>query len=172
MIKQNKKEIINIPVFIANKADIVNKFNDDTLSDELSTYIYEECKGYPVNSKIEIDIETNFPLTNEVKNTIVDLIHANYGILVKENLIYQKRKRMSELSMFILGLILVFSAQLVGNNGFILLDEIILIMGWVFIWEFSYSIFFYDIKRKVEINRYRQLSKCKIKFLDNKQGNS
>lgn len=164
MIK-NKCNKVEISVFISEQKDIVNKFNDDTLSNELSNYIYEECEGYPINSEFQINIETAFPLTDKQKNIIVDLIHANYGILVRENLIYQKKKKNLEILLFIIGFVFVLSSHLIGNIGFLLFDEVILIIGWVFIWEFAYSVFFHDIKRKIEINRYKKLAKCKVHFL-------
>ena len=41
-----------IIINIDNEDDYINKYNSNNLSNDLSNYIYEECKGKPFNNKI------------------------------------------------------------------------------------------------------------------------
>ena len=52
-IMQNKKRL-EINIFIKNNTKIYNQYNENQLSDELSNYIYNQCKGTKVKTNINI----------------------------------------------------------------------------------------------------------------------
>ena len=43
-----------IIININDEKDYKNKYNSNNLSTDLSNYIYEECKGKPINNKVLI----------------------------------------------------------------------------------------------------------------------
>ena len=79
-----------IVINIDNEDDYINKYNSNNLSNDLSNYIYEECKGKPFNNKIGILIKSNFKLNEEKRKDIVNKIHNNYKIDLEENLLIIK----------------------------------------------------------------------------------
>lgn len=79
---KNKKRI-EIDITLSGKNGIFNTFNKSQLSDELSKYIYNQCKGKPIKNNISINIIHNFEITNEEKKDIINAIRANFGIDIK-----------------------------------------------------------------------------------------
>ena len=59
-----KKEL-NIEVDIRNKNDFVSEYNDNTLSPSLKKYLLNEIAGYDINSKINLNIDCKFELTDD-----------------------------------------------------------------------------------------------------------
>ena len=83
-----------IIINIDNEDDYINKYNSNNLSNDLSNYIYEECKGKPFNNKIGIIIKCSFKLNEEKQKDIVNKIHNNYKIDLEENLLIIKYSTM------------------------------------------------------------------------------
>ena len=83
------KKIISIN--IKKKEDYVSKFNDNILSKELSDYIMEECKGYPLTSNICIEITSDYNMNEFEKNKIVDMIRSNFGTEISELMFFRKK---------------------------------------------------------------------------------
>ena len=68
-----KKEL-NIEVDIRNKNDFVSEYNDNTLSPSLKKYLLNEIAGYDINSKINLNIDCKFELTDEEKDKYKKII--------------------------------------------------------------------------------------------------
>ena len=155
-----------IEVMLNKKEDMVNKFNNNILADDLAKYIYDECTGMPLNRKVTIKINSTEKLTDDEKNKLVDMIRENFGLDVKENMMYIKYDNIKDLFLFLIGVLLIVIANLITNTNFLWLHEVILIISWLAIWESSYNFVFEDTKRRIKIKRLRKLSTCKIVFDD------
>ena len=107
----NKKNI-KIEIELNETSKIYNEFNNNQLSDELSNYIYNQCKGVYNLSNIELNVNHNFKMTEEEQLKLVDAIRANYGIDVKENLIRIKQEHLKALLFLILGILLIKQCHL------------------------------------------------------------
>ena len=160
----NNKEI-NINITVDNLDDITNKFNNTTLSDELSDYIYNECKGNSLRENIKINIHTSKQFTDEEKEKIVDMIRSNYGIDIKENMLYIKYTNIKGLILFIVGIFLICIYNFLNNFELAWIPETILIISWVVIWEAVYNFIFLEVQKRIEIKRLKKLTNCKIDFI-------
>ena len=106
---------IDINITIDNLDDITNEFNNTKLSDELSNYIYNECKGNSLKDNIKINIHTLRELTDDEKEKIVDMIRSNYGIDIKENMLYIKYTNIKGLILFFVGIFLICIYNFLNN---------------------------------------------------------
>ena len=117
-----------IIINIDNEDDYINKYNSNNLYNDLSNYIYEECKGKPFNNKIGILIKSNFKLNKEKQKDIANKIHNNYKIDLEENLLIIKYLPISPVKQSHIKLIipLFFSSLslLVTNISLISFNEI------------------------------------------------
>jgi len=156
---------IEIDIIVDQNTPIYNKFNSNQLSDELSDYIYNQCKGLPTNSNITLKIISSFKITNEEKDKIVDCIRQNYGICIKENLIKLRFEHAKELLMLVTGIFLLIISSLFNSFISSIIGEIISIFGCVVIWEIAYNIFFIETEIRIKNKRFRKLTEAKIEFI-------
>jgi len=157
------KEKLNINITIDKNTQIFNPYNNEQLSDELSNYIYNSCKGIPTKQNIKINIIHNYKLNEQEKKEIIDGIRSNFGIDIKENILQFKYDLGLELLLILLGTILLILAKLLKNDTYIL-QELISIFGCVMIWEAAYNFIFKDIKASIENKRLKKLTEAKINF--------
>ena len=68
------KKKLNIEVDISEKKYFTSKYNENTLAPELKDYLLNEIIGYDINSKININIDAKFKLTDEEKEHYKKLI--------------------------------------------------------------------------------------------------
>lgn len=158
---QRQRETIVLT--LDNKNVYKNPFNENKLSDSLSNYILEECKGFNYNSEIEIHIKANFEVSREEKINIINMIRSNYGNDIKENNIYMNHLTKRNIIFFIAGCLITAYSFVIEKSSPII-SEIVLIIGWISIWEVLYSLFFSESKKRLEIKRLKQLANSKIIF--------
>ena len=168
----NTNEII-IDITINDLEDVTNRFNSKKLSDELSNYIYNECKGNSLKDNIKINIHTLRELTDDEKEKIVDMIRSNYGIDIKENMLYIKYTNIKGIILFIVGIFLICIYNFLNNFELSWIPETLLIISWVVVWEAVYNFIFLETQKRIEIKRLKKLTNCKIEFVigDVNEGN-
>jgi len=154
-----------IEINLKNFEEITEKYNNNKLSEELARYIFSQCMAIPVNQNPEINIRTNFELTEEQKNNIVDMMHRYFGLEVQKSIIVATYKRNYQILLFLIGLFLIT----LSNLGFILklstIHELFLIFGWVAVWELIYDGLFTNYKENIKRKRYKKLSNVKVIFI-------
>lgn len=158
---QKQKETIVLT--LEDETIYKNPFNENKLSDALSNHILEECKGFDYNSEIEIHIKTKFNPTREEKINIINMIRSNYGNDIKENGVYMNHLYKRNVVFFVGGC-LITAYSFIIEKTLPIISEIILIIGWIGIWEVLYSIFFSESKKRLETKRLKQLANSKIIF--------
>lgn len=151
-----------IKVTLNNKNDYVSKFNDDILSKDLNEYILEECKEYGFNSEIVIEITCKYDIDTAERQKIVDMIRSSFGNEISEMLVYRKRNIHIDIVIFLTGIIAV-SFYLFFSNVKII-SELILVISWVLIWEGVHNLIFEGLKNRIDIERKKRLTRCKIIF--------
>lgn len=162
-----KNKIVNtIDIIINDKEDIYNNFNSSKLSSELGNYIYNQSVGYPIKEDIKINIKIEDEVTKNEKNDIVDMIREYFGLSIRETLIYYKYNNFKKITLFILGIILIYISHFVGTINDFLISEVFLIIGWVAIWEVFENILLVETKKKYKLKQFKKLVKCKISFED------
>ena len=76
--------MIQIMLNLDSLENIYHPFSKNTLNPTLASFIYEECFGYPAKNNIEIYISSKTPFTDDEKEKIANLIHANFKAELKE----------------------------------------------------------------------------------------
>ena len=151
-----------IIININDEKDYKNKYNSNNLSTDLSNYIYEECKGKPINNKVLIIIKSNYKINQEEKIDIINKIHNNYKIDLNEQLLMIKYSNIKNIAIFLLGVLFLYLYYFIKIN--FVLSEMTLIVGWVAIWEAVYVWMFVRDKNNIRIKRLKKLANCEIKF--------
>lgn len=159
-----KKENHLIDITISDLNKVTSDYNANTLSDNLGNYIYKECQGIPIRNNINLKITTNFELSEEKKKEISDLIHSYYGLEVQDNLIFNRYNLIRNLILMIVGFIILILAFNIQNKSYNVIPEVMIIIGWILLWEVLYYFLFNNAKSNLKIKRYKKLAKCKIKF--------
>ena len=160
----NKIKKINIK--ITKDSQLYNQFNDSQLSDELSNYILEQFRGLPLKTNIILNICSNYKMTTEEKNKLVDEIRENYGLDVKENLLRLKFEGYKQVFMLYIGLIFLLISHLLIAEYFYLISQFLSIFGWIMVYECINSLVFFNIKTRFQNKRYNKLIKSKIIFTE------
>ena len=99
-----KKEL-NIEVDIRNKNDFVSEYNDNTLSPSLKKYLLNEIAGYDINSKINLNIDCKFELTDEEKDKYKKIIIKEFKESKDELLLEIAGSNVKKVILFILSYI-------------------------------------------------------------------
>ena len=158
-----EKKQLQIEILLTEETQIYNTFNYNQLSEELSNYIYNQCKGTPSNADLILNINHNFEISDEEKTKLVDSIRENYGLDIKENLLKLKYEHIIEIFFIILGALLLITSNLFDCFQPII-GEVISIFGCVSIWEMAHNIFFVETKIRMQNKRLRKLTEAKINF--------
>ncbi len=159
-----KKETI-IEISFDGKDDYISQFNNAKLSDRLSNYILEECRGKSLSNRITLNIKTNFKINANEKEEFIKMVHENYKTDLKEYTLILKFSNIKKSIIFFIGIILIYLAYFRGISSNEVISEVILIIGWVAIWEAAYTWFFESDKNRIKAKRLKQLAKCRINFI-------
>lgn len=155
-----KENIIEIK--LKSKQDYINTYNDKKLSYELSNYILEESKSIATKQKIKFIITSSYEMTKEEKEEFVDMLRENFGTDVSEIMNINKKETISNLVALLIGIFLMIIYCIDYKTIFI--KELILIIGWGFLWEATYNFFFKGIETRLKITRRKQIISSKIEF--------
>ena len=156
------KIIININRY----EDIIEKYNNNVLSDELARYIFNRAMTISINRNPEIDIYAANSLTDEQENEIADMIHKHFGLEVQKSLIISKYKRNYQMLLFLIGVFLITLSNLSFILNLSTIHELLLIFGWVAVWELIYDGLFVDFQEKIKRKRYKKLANAKINYIN------
>lgn len=150
---------MNIKIKLNNINEALNIFNNELISEELNNYItdiYLHRFKKRKNTTLEIEGITN----KQEQEKLTETIHSYYTHKLKYNNRIEKIYDYTQLSLLIIGIILI----IVSENLIFFPSELLLIAGWVIIWELIYDIIFNEIKRRIKINMYKNLSKITITY--------
>ena len=153
-----------IVVDINNKKDIFNKFNEKQISDGLAQYIITNAKKDFISKNVKLVIKQNVSLTTQEQEKMVDAIREYFGLLVREKILYLRINNVKQIVLSILGILLIIFSELLSMFFNYLIPELLLIAGWIVIWEALESILFVDSKAKIDKRIYLKLSNCEIDF--------
>lgn len=154
-----------IEIHLNDKEDYTNNFNKNRISPELFDYILNELKTINIKEKLDINIYTkNFILSDEEKEQLAMMIKSTYEddandlIYLDNNLIFK------ELIFLLIGVLIIIIYFIFKDSPVI--SEIILIIGWLMIWESVSRLVFSRTETKYKIKRRKQITKSKINFID------
>lgn len=154
-----------INININKYEDVMEKYDNNKLSSELAYFIYNQYMSLPLRKGIELNIETNFEITEEQEGIISDMIHRYFGLQVQKSIYNFRYKTKYQIFLFLIGALLIAISNLKVLADFSTIHEILLIIGWVAVWELFYDGFFVDYKENIKRKRYKKLSEVKINFI-------
>ena len=100
-------------------------------------------------------------------NELVDMIRENYGVDIHEIKVLSEKRTIFDLISILIGIVFLFLSMLVKNIPVV--SEVLVIFGWVPIWEAMYSMLFGGFKNRLLLKRLKKLTNCKIKFIQNEK---
>ena len=151
------KKKLNIEVDISEKKYFTSKYNENTLAPELKDYLLNE---------ININIDAKFKLTDEEKEHYKKLIIKEFKESNDELEYEIELGNIKKLTLLLIGISFVIASYFFGHIIGEILEEILMVFGWVALWEVAYAIFFTDASRRRKIKRNNQIIKANIKYID------
>lgn len=151
-----------IEIHLKNKEDYINTYNKNKLSYNLNNYILEEMKSFNTKQKVKLIICPDFIMSGEEKNKFVTMLKENFETDANEIINISKKENTSNLVALLIGLSILVIYYIDFKTLF--LSELILIMGWGFLWQATYNLLFKGIETRLKITRRKQIIKSKIVF--------
>lgn len=139
-----------IEIDISDKNDLIDKYNNKKLSKELMEYIIEQAIFVTRKDKIKIVINKKCSIEQDYIKIIKEGLKEEYSKSLK---IYHLNN-IRQLLLLILGIIFLFFSTLIKED--VIWKEILLIGGWVPIWE------------TIEIELFSDLEGRRKRFILNK----
>ena len=128
-----------LEIDIDNKYDLIDKYNEKKLSKELLKYIINQTIFTKKNKKIKIVINKKININEDSVEMIREGLKKEYT----KSLEKRNRNNVKQCILLMLGMIFIFIATRIENRG--MWREIILITGWVPIWEMVKIELFSDV---------------------------
>jgi len=133
------ERIINVDIL--DKHDLVEKYNQNIVSKDLVNYLLEQVKFVDKNDNLKIIISQKFDFECDIVNMINKSMNDLYILNLKKSYI----NNIKQVIFLVLGIICLVLYGVVNNP---IISEIILIGGWVLIWEMVDLFLFSDTQLK------------------------
>ena len=153
-----------LEIELKDKKDFVSKYNNNRISNELYNYIKEESKLLNIKEQFNIEIKPQFKMTDEEKELLALNIKKTTSEEIKDLEYIEKKVLIKELLFLMIGIIITFFWFVVRKSEFI--SEIILIIGWLFVWEAVKKLVFSKVENRLNIKRLKQIVKSDIDYID------
>lgn len=146
-----------IEIDLHDKYDLVEKYNENKISNELIKYIIKEAIPIRKNEKIKIVINVKCNTINrDCKEFLKEGLIEEYNKSIQEH----KITDIKQICLLILGIIFLFLSSNINNE--VIWKEILLITGWVPIWEVIDLELFSNTKGKGKIKIINKLLNSEI----------
>lgn len=144
-----------IKVDINNVEDLLERYDNKKANQDLLNYIIDKSMNIDKYSDIKILINKNnikLDIKSLISQGLIDEYNKSFNTYEKTNLIQS--------ALFILGFIILIISFIIGETG--LLHELLLIVGWVPIWEVVHLELFTDFKERKKRLVLKKLIKSEI----------
>lgn len=154
-----------ITIYTNDIREVVSHFNDNIITEELNNHILHQCLGLSVRGKLTLKFVGNLNL--EEQEIIKKAIRNYYKFPIEHYKNIDKYDEWIRLGLLFAGIILIFASEKFNY----IINEFLLIIGWLAIWELSYDILFDKRTRTRNHLRYKQIYNSKIEFSNNEVNN-
>ncbi len=155
-----------ITIYIEDKEDYTSPYNSQKLNSELLFYILDENKGIPLNHTIEININSPHSFSKNEKNNFVNILRSNLGEDIKESYLELKLTYIRAIILFLIGILFILFSHFSSIHE--LIAEVLLIIGWVGVWEACYIFLFDNMHNRIKIKKFKKLVNAKVIFHEKK----
>lgn len=145
----------SIVVNIRRERDLYEKYSNE-VSSELLKYLVDEAR---VKDDIEIIINTKLDINN-IDKLIKEGLENSY----KDTKLIDKFYDNKQIILFIVGMLFLIFSTITKPE---VIKELILIIGWVAVWEVIDIAINVDSKQKINRKIIKKLINCKIKVNNN-----
>lgn len=158
----NSKLDNKIEVLLHDRDDYVNIFNNDRISSDLDDYILNETKTIGLKEHIIIEIKSEFDMSDDEKNKLRNMIKLSFYDDIIELNVFEKNLLKKNIIFMIIGVLFILMYFLF--NDFIIINELLLIIGWLFVSESIYALIFGSSDNNIKIIKRKQLVNSDIFF--------
>lgn len=147
-----------IDIFIENKNELYEKYNKKIVSSELMQYITNRAMNVEKGKKIHLKIhlkENNYECIEVIKNGIKE----EY----QKNIRNRDTNNMKQILLLLVGIIVLIISTFINTDN--ILHEVIIIAGWVPIWESIDLELFTDAKEKRRRKILKKLMSAEIEII-------
>lgn len=152
-----------ITIRIEDKEDYTSPYNNQKLNSELLSYILDESKSIPLNHTIDFEIHSPHKFSDKEKNDFINILRSNLGEDIKESYLEMKFTHIRAIILFIVGILFILFYTFISQ--FKIVSEVLLIIGWVGIWESCYIFFFDNMRYRIKIKKFKKLVSAKVLFI-------
>ncbi len=135
-----------IEIDLNNKYDLIDKYNEKKISNEIIEYIIKQAK-FLRNKQLKIIINKKCIIDKDIVKLIREGLEEEYARSLEEH----NTNNIKQILFLILGVTFIFLSTLIDEG--VIWKEVLLISGWVPIWEMIEVELFPDVdgrrKRKL-----------------------
>lgn len=146
----------NIVIDLVNKINLVDKYNENKISKDLIEYLITEMSYIRKREKVKIIVNKKCEIEQNCKEMIQEGLKQEYKRSIRRHHI----RNVKQIALFLLGILLIFLSTLIPEK--FIWKEIVLISGWVPIWEMVELELFSDAQARKRRFFIRKLLKCEI----------
>lgn len=144
-----------ITVDIADKNDLVEKYDRSIVSADLIKFILTQAEQASIRDTFKIIVKDKCHLDHDVSNLIRSGIKIEYDNAVYEHTRNNNRQVLS----VIIGVILIVISTIIKDP---VLAEIFAVGAWVSMWDAIELALYSEYKERRKMNRLRKLLNCEI----------
>ena len=144
-----------ITVDIADKNDLVEKYDRSIVSADLIKFILTQAEQASIRDTFKIIVKDKCHLDHDVSNLIRSGIKIEYDNAVYEHTRNNNRQILS----VIIGVILIVISTVIKDP---VLAEIFAVGAWVAMWDAIELALYSEYKERRKMNRLRKLLNCEI----------
>lgn len=152
------EKVINVD--IKEIGDLVERYNDAVVSKDLIYYILNQAKFVNRKDTIKLSIDIKFETTIDIVCLIKKTLKNEYDLNLKKSY----NTNVKQVFFLFFGMVCLFLSTIINNE---IISEVILIGGWVLIWEMIDLQLFTDSQLKRDKIVLRKL--LKSEFVVNKK---
>lgn len=128
-----------IEIDLNNKYDFLDKYNEKNVSNEFIEYIIKQASLVKRNEKIKVIINNKCNIDDNCTQYIKNGLLREYNKILDE----YHRNNSKQLLFLVLGTLFIFLSTLIPEG--VIWKEVLLIIGWVPIWEMIEVELFSDV---------------------------
>ena len=144
-----------LEIDLVEENDLVEKYNRKVVSKELIKYMIESTPCFKRKDNIKIVINNGINNIDKCTPLIIEGLKKEYD----NNIFKRRRNNLMQIALLFFGVIAIFISTLINLT---IIKELVLIGGWVLIWEMVESEVFEDVSNRKKIMILRKLLDSEI----------
>ena len=154
-IELEKKNTKVIKVDLDRKFDLLRTYNDNKVDLDLIEYLIDQIGLFKDTEKVKIVLNKRC----ELDVNVIKLIKEGLKEEHKKSLIVRDQNNLKQLWLLLMGVVFIFLSTKIEDS---LWKEVLVILGWVPIWEMMEVELFPDAAERKRRKAIKRLLKCEI----------